>query len=176
MSFFVERLTLLLTFTVVNCISLREVTIVNQKGGIDMKEVESMSRAEWQVMRIIWTLGQATSKQVIDFLEKKTDWKAATIKTLIGRLQKKNFLQADETKRPYVYQPLISEDEAIHDSVNDLFDNLCCMRKGYAIKDLIDNSEISKSDISAIIETLNQKKATAPEVVECDCLESDLNE
>ena len=62
-----------------------------------MKEVESMSRAEWQVMRIIWTLGQATSKQVIDFLEKKTDWKAATIKTLIGRLQKKNFLQADET-------------------------------------------------------------------------------
>ena len=50
------------------------------------------------------------------------------------------------------------------------------MRKGYAIKDLIDNSEISKSDISAIIETLNQKKATAPEVVECDCLESDLNE
>jgi Predicted transcriptional regulator len=56
-----------------------------------MTEIETMSKAEWQVMRIIWTLGQATSKEVIDILERKTDWKSATIKTLIIRLQKKTF-------------------------------------------------------------------------------------
>lgn len=139
-----------------------------------MKEIESMSRAEWQVMRIIWTLGQATGKEVIDILERKTDWKAATIKTLIGRLQKKNFLAADETKRPYVYKPLIAEDSAIHESVTDLFDNLCCMRKGYAINDLIESSEISQSDIATIIQTLTEKAKTAPKEVECDCLEADL--
>lgn len=141
-----------------------------------MKEVESMSRAEWQVMRIIWTLGQATSKQVIEILERKTDWKSATIKTLIGRLQKKNFLQADETNRPYVYKPLISENAAIHESVTELFDNLCCMKKGMAIDDLINNSEISQSDIVKIMQTLNQKAKTAPEKVNCNCLEADLNE
>lgn len=139
-----------------------------------MKEVETMSRAEWQVMRIIWTLGQATSKQVIDILERKTDWKAATIKTLIGRLQKKDFLQAEETNRPYIYKPLISEDMAIHQSVNDLFDNLCCMRKGQAINDLVENSDISQSDISELIQTLTEKAKTAPEEVDCDCLEADL--
>lgn len=140
-----------------------------------MKEVETMSRAEWQVMRIIWTLGEATSKQVIEILERKTDWKAATIKTLMIRLQKKNFLKAEETKRPYIYQPMIQEDEAIHESVNELFDSICCMRKGTAINDLIENSDISQNDISKIMQTLNQKAQTAPEVVECDCLEADLN-
>lgn len=139
-----------------------------------MTEIETMSKAEWQVMRIIWTLGQATSKEVIDILERKTDWKSATIKTLIVRLQKKNFLKAEETKRPYVYKPLIDEDLAIHQSVNNLFDNLCCMRKGQAIKDLVQNSEISQSDISDIVEALNAKAKTAPEEVECNCLEANL--
>ncbi|CAJ1183183.1 transcriptional regulator [Companilactobacillus paralimentarius DSM 13238 = JCM 10415] len=140
-----------------------------------MTEIETMSKAEWQVMRIIWTLGQATSKEVIDILERKTDWKSATIKTLIIRLQKKNFLKAEETKRPYVYKPLIDEDLAIHQSVNNLFDNLCCMRKGQAIKDLVQNSEISQSDISSIVEALNAKAKTAPEEVECNCLEANLS-
>jgi len=139
-----------------------------------MAEVETMSKAEWQVMRIIWTLGQATSKQVIDILEKKTDWKAATIKTLIIRLQKKNFLCADEANRPYIYKPLIAEDSAIDQSVNNLFDSICCMKKGQAINEIIDNSEISQSDIAEIIKNLTKKAKTAPEIVECNCLEADL--
>lgn len=139
-----------------------------------MTEVETMSKAEWQVMRIIWTLGEATSKQVIDILVKKTDWKAATIKTLIIRLQKKHFLKADEATRPYIYQPLIAEDQAIHQSVNNLFDDLCCMKKGQAINDLIENSEISQSDISQMIATLTKKQLTAPKMVDCNCLEADL--
>lgn len=139
-----------------------------------MTEIETMSKSEWQVMRIIWTLGQVTSKQVIDILERKTDWKPATIKTLIIRLQKKNFLRADESRRPYIYRPLIEEDMAIHQSVNNLFDNLCCMKKGEAIKDLFNSSEISQSDISGIIQALQEKAETAPKKVDCNCLEADL--
>jgi Penicillinase repressor. len=74
-----------------------------------------------------------------------------------------------------VYKPLIDEDLAIHQSVNNLFDNLCCMRKGQAIKDLVQNSEISQSDISSIVEALNAKAKTAPEEVECNCLEANLS-
>jgi len=139
-----------------------------------MTEIETMSKSEWQVMRIIWTLGQVTSKQVIDILERKTDWKPDTIKTLIIRLQKKNFLRADESRRPYIYRPLIEEDMAIHQSVNNLFDNLCCMKKGEAIKDLVNSSEISQSDISGIIQALQEKAETAPKKVDCNCLEADL--
>ncbi|MFH5811139.1 CopY/TcrY family copper transport repressor [Companilactobacillus sp. FL22-1] len=139
-----------------------------------MTEITTMSHAEWQVMRIIWTLGQASSKQIIEILERKTGWKAATVKTLMIRLQKKHFLQADETKRPYIYQPLIGEEQAIHESVNELFDNLCCMQKGHAINDLIENSAISQTDIATLLQTLNQKAKTAPKEVDCDCLEANL--
>lgn len=153
------------------CFVIR-ITNVNKKETTIMKEIENMTKAEWQVMRIIWTLGEATSKQVIEVLERKTEWKQATIKTLIIRLQKKNFLKADESKRPYVYHPQVTESDAIHQNVNNMFDNLCCMKKGKAIGDLIQNSDISKGDIKDLISLLQEKEKTAPETVKCDCLEA----
>ncbi|MCH4008850.1 CopY/TcrY family copper transport repressor [Companilactobacillus sp.] len=135
-----------------------------------MRNIETMSDAEWNVMRIFWTLGKGTSKDAIMYLKRKIDWKEATIKTLIVRLQKKDFLKADETSRPYIYTPTIKEEDAIDQNVNRLFNSLCCMRKGRAIEDLIQNSEISKSDINDMIELLNKKQETAPDKVECDCL------
>ena len=39
--------------------------------------------AEWQVMRVVWSLRQTTSSQIIEILQKKVDWKPATIKTLL---------------------------------------------------------------------------------------------
>lgn len=135
-----------------------------------MNKIETMSDAEWNVMRIYWTLGQGTSKDAIMYLKRKTDWKEATVKTLIIRLQKKGFLKADEQSRPYVYQPMISESDAIHQNVNRLYNSLCCMKKGQALEDLIDNSEISKGDIDDMIAMLQEKKQTAPDKVQCDCL------
>lgn len=135
-----------------------------------MANIETMSDAEWSVMRIFWTLGSGTSKDAILYLKRKTAWKEATVKTLITRLQKKDFLRADESARPYVYTPMIDESDAIHQNVNRVFNSLCCMKKGKAIEDLIGNSEISQGDIDDMISLLQEKKKTAPERVECDCL------
>ncbi|WP_129044634.1 CopY/TcrY family copper transport repressor [Companilactobacillus metriopterae] len=135
-----------------------------------MADIENMTQAEWQVMRIIWTLNGATSKQVIDVLTKKTSWKQATIKTLIVRLQSKGYLEVDKKVRPYTYSPVIKEEDAIDQSVNHLFASLCCMRKGQAIENAIENSDISKSDINELITILTKKSKDAPEEVMCDCL------
>lgn len=135
-----------------------------------MSNIETMSDAEWSVMRIFWTLGSGTSKDAILYLKRKTAWKEATVKTLITRLQKKEFLKADESTRPYVYSPMIAENEAIHQNVNRLFNSLCCMKKGKAIEDLISSSEISQGDIDDMISLLEKKKQTAPDHVKCDCL------
>ena len=57
-----------------------------------MEEKTDITPAEWQVMRIIWTLSKATSTQVIEILQQKVDWKPATIKTLLRRLVEKGAL------------------------------------------------------------------------------------
>ncbi len=37
-----------------------------------MTEQIEISNAEWEVMRVIWTLGQATSRQLIEIMELET--------------------------------------------------------------------------------------------------------
>ena len=37
--------------------------------------------AEWEVMRVVWAHGSVTSREIIEILESKMQWKAPTIKT-----------------------------------------------------------------------------------------------
>lgn len=131
--------------------------------------MEEITNAEWEVMRVIWTLKQATSQEVITNLN-QYNWQPATIKTLIGRLVKKGCLAVRRQKRPYVYYPLVAENEAMDQAATNLFSHLCNMKKGYTLLTLINATTLSQSDIVKLQTLLNQKALTAPQEVACDCL------
>ncbi|WP_193437657.1 BlaI/MecI/CopY family transcriptional regulator, partial [Streptococcus suis] len=57
---------------------------------------QTISAAEWQVMRVLWAYPGATSQEIIQALQEGFDWQATTIKTLLGRLRKKNYLRMDK--------------------------------------------------------------------------------
>ncbi len=54
-----------------------------------------ISDSEWEVMRVIWTLGQSDAKEITALLSENKNWKAATVKTLLGRLVKKGVLKTE---------------------------------------------------------------------------------
>lgn len=41
----------------------------------------SISKSEWEIMRVIWTKDEATSGQILDILGEKNSWTASTVKT-----------------------------------------------------------------------------------------------
>ena len=49
----------------------------------------NISEAEWEVMRVVWSNNQVTSKLVIEILKEKKSWSVSTIKTLLSRLVEK---------------------------------------------------------------------------------------
>ena len=51
-----------------------------------VKTPVKISDSEWEIMRVIWTLGQTTAQEITQILADSMDWKPATIKTLLGRL------------------------------------------------------------------------------------------
>ena len=59
----------------------------------------TISSAEWEVMRVLWAKGQATSSEIIAILAKKLDWSASTVKTLLGRLADKGYLTSQRQGR-----------------------------------------------------------------------------
>lgn len=129
-----------------------------------------ISDAEWEVMRVTWTLGSVTSSQMAEIMAEKMGWKTATVKTLLGRLIKKGALRAEKNGRAFTYYPTVDEQPSMDEAVTTLFGHLCQMRVGQTLTDLIGKLELSQDDISKLQTVLAGKVKTAPEEVDCDCL------
>ena len=82
-----------------------------------MLEKVEISNAEWDVMRVIWTLGETTSRQIIEALSDRRQWKPATTKTLIGRLVAKGYVGTRRKGRAYIYYPIIKEQQTINEQI-----------------------------------------------------------
>ena len=78
--------------------------------------------AEWQIMRVVWSLRQTTSSQIIEILQKKVDWKPATIKTLLRRLVDKKALSATRQGRGFIYEPLVPEQQTMDQAAHNYSD------------------------------------------------------
>ena len=127
--------------------------------------------AEWEVMRVVWAHGSVTSREIIEILESKMQWKAPTIKTLIGRLVEKGALNTEQEGRKYIYSANIEEREAVGSFTNDIFNRICRKNVGNAVGSIIENHVLSFDDIQRLEEILEMKKAFAVEEVDCQCTE-----
>jgi len=64
----------------------------------------NISEAEWEVMRVVWSNNQVTSKLVIEILKEKKSWSVSTIKTLLSRLVEKDMLQTEKIGNKFLYR------------------------------------------------------------------------
>ena len=82
----------------------------------------TISDAEWQVMRLIWSQPRLTSREIIDQLQQTTSWKEGTIKSLMTRLMQKKLIDAIDKTRPYQYVTTIDQKKASLDQINGFID------------------------------------------------------
>lgn len=135
----------------------------------------TITEAEWEIMKVVWSNDTVTSRQVLDFLGEKMDWSMSTIKTLLARLVEKNYLTTIKKGNQFIYEPKIKEEEAINNLLTADLNKLCQKKKGKIFYQLIDKEELTKDDISQIITMLNKKKETAPHQVACNCIVGQCN-
>ncbi|MGF3066809.1 CopY/TcrY family copper transport repressor [Facklamia sp. P12945] len=131
--------------------------------------VPSITDAEWEIMRIVWAHHSLTSRQIIDTASQFSDWKEATIKTLINRLLQKEHLTLEGEHKPYQYQANISEKEAVHAEISKLLNRICNKDKAPFIHQIINDVILSQADCQQLIKQLQDKGKQAPSQVKCNC-------
>jgi len=125
-----------------------------------MKETPKISNAEWEVMKTIWNHPNIASSNIIQELKDKSEWKPATVKSLINRLLNKNAIGFNKLGNEYLYFPLVVEADCIksesHNFINRVFDG--------SIKSMlltfVESEEISETDISELKKILNHSNKT----------------
>ncbi len=123
--------------------------------------MRELTKAEEQVMLILWELKEAIVKDVIDRME---DPKPAynTVSTVIRVLESKGFVDHKAIGNTHVYFPLITEEQYKHfafDKVlNNYFENSYESLVSFLVKEK--NMDVSQLDeIIALAEQLKNKKS-----------------
>lgn len=70
-----------------------------------------ISKTELKVLDAIWQGHPATSSEIVERLNIQGEWHEKTVKTLIGRLVKKQAVTFQKEGRRYLYSPLVSQHE-----------------------------------------------------------------
>ncbi|KAF1297589.1 penicillinase repressor [Enterococcus sp. JM4C] len=132
-----------------------------------------ISDSEWEVMRVIWTLDAATAQEISEILSESMDWKPATIKTLLGRLVKKEIVWTEQSGKKFIYHPLVSEESTVRSATENLFSHICATKVGQTIADLVSEATLTKEDIQLILDELDKKEPV--EAISCNCIPGQCN-
>ncbi|VHM20827.1 CopY/TcrY family copper transport repressor [Streptococcus pyogenes] len=132
--------------------------------------MQQISAAEWEVMRVVWASGDIKSSDIITILSKKYQWSDSTIKTLIGRLVKKNFLTSYRQGRAYIYQALLDETLLQKEALATVLDGICQRQHTRLLLERLYHLPMTLEEIGAFQELLEVKKENAVLEVPCNCL------
>jgi len=122
-----------------------------------MEQLKELTRAEEQVMRILWQLGEGIVKDVIDRMPKP---KPAynTVSTVIRVLEGKGFIDHKAYGNSYVYFPLISEETykafAFDKVMNNYFSNSYSSLVSFLVKE----KNLSISELEELTNLANKLK------------------
>ena len=122
-----------------------------------MKNIPSISDAEYQVMKIVWACVPISTNEVVEKLEKTTAWKPKTIQTLLSRLVKKEALKYQKNGRVFVYTPLIQESEILEMESDSFLNRFYEGTLNSMIVNLLERDKLSEEDINELKNILEKK-------------------
>lgn len=123
-----------------------------------MKTLPQISDMEWQVMKILWAKAPLTANQVIKQIEGIMPWKPKTVKTMLGRLVKKQAVAFHVEGREYVYYPLVAEVDCIKAESQSFLDKVFSGALNVMFANFLEEQQLSKEEIAELKRILDQKK------------------
>ena len=116
-----------------------------------------LTKAEEQLMHVLWDLEEATVKEII---EKLPSPKPAynTVSTIIRILETKNFVSHKAKGRGYVYLPLVNKTEYSNQSLNKLVDGYFGGSFKSMVSFFVNKNDVDINELETILEAINDKK------------------
>jgi len=123
-----------------------------------MTKTNKLSRRERQMMDIIYRLGEASAKDVMENIEDPPSY--SSVRTLLRKLVEKGHVDHRESGLKYVYYPLVERKVASKFALSNLVKTFFSGSALQAVNSLLDmgNGEISDEELEQLQELIQQKK------------------
>ncbi len=112
-----------------------------------MPTLPELSKAEYDILRILWKNGRNTVREVHDAITETTGWAYTTTKTMMDRMVTKELLKREEFHGIYLYSPLVSRPAGLAKLVQFFADR------------------VLETDASTVVSMFAGSKAISPEEI-----------
>ncbi len=115
-----------------------------------VERAASISDAEWEVMKVLWREAPLPSREIVQRLEPRTEWKAKTIHTLIGRLVQKKAVGVEKETGRYLYYPLLAEEKCQMQEAESFINKVFDGSVSTLVASFLSGDKISKEDVEEL--------------------------
>ena len=116
------------------------------------KELDSiiLTRQELEIMKVVWQRGYATVREVRDVIAQQKPTAYTTILTLMNILEAKGVLTHGREGRAYVYQPLLTREQAVQNQMRDVVERFFAGDSERLVGSLLDKGWFSNDQLSRL--------------------------
>ncbi|WP_296598492.1 BlaI/MecI/CopY family transcriptional regulator [Phenylobacterium sp.] len=107
-----------------------------------------ISAAESLVMETLWRRQPLTAEEIFAEVGEAQGWAEPTLKTLLGRLLKKNAVSAQKDGRRYLYRPLVARADYVEAESQGLLDRLFDGRLAPLVSHFSERQRLTPEDIA----------------------------
>ena len=121
------------------------------------KAITRLTRAEWDIMKVIWKKKEVGVKDVCDALRRKKGWARNTVHTMMDRMAKKGILSQRRIGNVHIYRPLLSYARAMKEAAKDLVSRSLEGAIGSTFSYLIEDTNISEEELKELKKLIDKK-------------------
>lgn len=119
---------------------------------------KELSRSEWKVMRIVWSMRKAMAREVYTVAGEQFAWSPATVKTLLKRLVDKGYLKTTQVGNGFVYRPSRTAIASLRSAADTLLSNAVDGTTGPLLQHMVKSSSLSRDDLEELQQLIETKK------------------
>ncbi|SFN41309.1 Predicted transcriptional regulator [Bizionia echini] len=122
-----------------------------------MIQKKPLTKAEEEIMQVLWQLEKAAVKQIIAELPKP---KPAynTVSTIVRILESKGFVDYEKQGKGHVYFPLIKKQDYSNQSINSLVDNYFQGSFKSMVSFFMKKNDISLQELESVLKEIHKDK------------------
>jgi predicted transcriptional regulator len=121
------------------------------------RNIPELSKAEYDILRILWKDGRLTVREVHDQVFAIHKWAYTTTKTMMDRMTKKGLLNRKKYHGIYLYKPLISRPTGLARMVKFFADRVFETDVGSVVSMFAENNTLSADEIKELERLLDEK-------------------
>ena len=120
----------------------------------------TLAKSELEIAQVVWKLGKATVREVLDALpaDRKLDFK--TVQTYLRRLEEKGYLNATQVGRAKVYRAKVRPTTVVREMVGDFMERVFEGDPVPFVQNIIQEQGATSEDIARLRELLDEMEDT----------------